>query len=380
MVLAPMNDFVRIRDVPLYSSGETREVLAGRLDEFIDTSGELADLNSLIDSIDPSRASCRTEGLAVERLLNLIAAGQIGFVVLDQFSNEPELSESEPSPDLDMSERVQRILDLLPEELPKAFEELGEQFVASLTEIRQLVQTIAISLVFVVGAFLSGIGAAIVTGIGFALKGWDIFEAVRNIWRFVNQVAEARTDEEFRRAAFFLATAIAILGIAIISALLKKAGGNIARRRRVGQRPSSDSQSSNRSRQNREDGRTPQETPERGQGSGQGTNGRERLLWGSWNDYPKETINGREYARIGDRYYSRHAVDRMQPSGLGAPAGADGPGRNVTPNMVEHVVRNGTPRTQTVDGVVRTVHRSGNVSVVTEDGGRTIITILRHGS
>ena len=70
----------------------------------------------------------------------------------------------------------------------------------------------------------------------------------------------------------------------------------------------------------------------------------------------------------------------MQPSGLGTPAGADGPGRNVTPNMVEDMIANGTPTTTTVGGVERTVFTAGNVSVVTENGGNTIVTILRNSS
>ena len=100
-------------------------------------------------------------------------------------------------------------------------------------------------------------------------------------------------------------------------------------------------------------------------------------LWGSWNDYPKVTIGGREYAQIGGRNYTHHAVDRMQPSGLGTPVGADGPGRNVTPNMVESVIAHGTWTTTTVDGVPRTVYTAGDVSVVTENGGNTVVTILR---
>ncbi|MDD7973945.1 RHS repeat-associated core domain-containing protein, partial [Roseinatronobacter alkalisoli] len=104
------------------------------------------------------------------------------------------------------------------------------------------------------------------------------------------------------------------------------------------------------------------------------------LLWGSWNDYPKVTIGSRDYAQIGGRNYPRHAVDRTQPSGLGTPAGADGPGRNVTPNMVEDVINGGSVRTTTVNGVPRAIYTSGNVSVVTEDAGRTIVTILRNRS
>lgn len=105
-----------------------------------------------------------------------------------------------------------------------------------------------------------------------------------------------------------------------------------------------------------------------------------KLLWASWKDYPKVTVEGREYAQIGDRLYTRHAVDRMQPSGLGTPVGSDGPGRNVTPNMVEEVIAGGSRLSTTVNGVLRTTYTSGNVTVVTEDNSRTIVTILRNSS
>jgi hypothetical protein len=125
----------------------------------------------------------------------------------------------------------------------------------------------------------------------------------------------------------------------------------------------------------------------RGQpGTGAGTSARQgapnegALLWGSWNDYPKITVEGREYAQIGDRMYTRHAVDRLLPSSLGTPVGANGPGRNVTPNMVEEVISGGSVTTVTANGVPRTIYTSGNVSVVTENEGRTIITILRNSS
>ena len=42
------------------------------------------------------------------------------------------------------------------------------------------------------------------------------------------------------------------------------------------------------------------------------THGGAKLLWGSWIDYPKVVVDGREYAKVGERLYSRHAVDRMQ--------------------------------------------------------------------
>jgi large exoprotein involved in heme utilization and adhesion len=105
------------------------------------------------------------------------------------------------------------------------------------------------------------------------------------------------------------------------------------------------------------------------------------IAWGSWKDYPKVTSNGSQYAQVGDRLYSQHAVDRMQPSGLGIPVGADAPGRNISPNIVDYVIRTGERTvTTTADGVQRTVHWSGNVGVVTENGGKIVVTVLRRGS
>ena len=101
------------------------------------------------------------------------------------------------------------------------------------------------------------------------------------------------------------------------------------------------------------------------------------LEWNSWQNYPKKTIDGKQYASIGDRLYSQHAVDRMQPSGLGSPAGTVGAGRNISPNIVEHTIQNGTKTSSMVNGVKRTVYWSGGVGVVTERNSKIVVTILR---
>ncbi|WP_077900416.1 contact-dependent inhibition effector tRNA nuclease [Escherichia coli] len=106
-------------------------------------------------------------------------------------------------------------------------------------------------------------------------------------------------------------------------------------------------------------------------------NSSEKLPWDSWQNYRKVTVDGRQYAQIGHRLYSQHAVDRMQPSGLGSPAGTVGPGRNITPNMVESVIKEGTPQNSVVNGVTRTTYWSGDVGVVTENNSNIIVTILR---
>ncbi|WP_232820745.1 DUF637 domain-containing protein [Thalassobius sp. I31.1] len=133
----------------------------------------------------------------------------------------------------------------------------------------------------------------------------------------------------------------------------------------------------------------------------------ERLLWGSWNDYPKVTRTGpnglQEYAQIGDRLYSQHAVARMQPSGQRYSSGApvegqpnlvgrdqtpayvnqpgiqnfDGTqnlrGRSISPNYVEDIIGNTTPTISPTTG--NRSYSSGDVLVVTSSEGR-VITIV----
>jgi hypothetical protein len=94
-----------------------------------------------------------------------------------------------------------------------------------------------------------------------------------------------------------------------------------------------------------------------------------RLPWTSWQNATKVTVGGREYAQIGGRLYTQHAVERMMPSGL------SGYGRSIAPAYVEEAIRTGTTTTQVVDGVTRTIHSSGTLRVVTEDGGRIIVTV-----
>lgn len=99
-----------------------------------------------------------------------------------------------------------------------------------------------------------------------------------------------------------------------------------------------------------------------------------RHLWTSWQDYPKVTRNGREYAVVGDRLYARHAIDRLQPSGLGAPAGAVGSGRSVAPRFIDDILSSVTGEPVVRNGVTRMSYRSGSVQVITEDD--IVITVI----
>jgi hypothetical protein len=114
-------------------------------------------------------------------------------------------------------------------------------------------------------------------------------------------------------------------------------------------------------------GPTASAQPPRAKVAGGGAGGSGRLFWSTWKDCPKVTVAGREYAEIGGRLYTEHAVGRMLPSSMG--------GRSIAPAFVEEAISTGTTSTQVVGGVMRTVYTSGTVQVVTEQGGRIVVTI-----
>jgi RHS repeat-associated protein len=94
-----------------------------------------------------------------------------------------------------------------------------------------------------------------------------------------------------------------------------------------------------------------------------------RLPWTAWENYQQVTVGGREYAQVGDRLYAKHAIERTMPRGLTTN------GRSISPSNIEDVIQNGTRSDVTVEGVPRQVYRSGTVEVVTEQEGRTVVTV-----
>lgn len=65
----------------------------------------------------------------------------------------------------------------------------------------------------------------------------------------------------------------------------------------------------------------------------------------------------------------------MQPRGLGAPAGAVGSGRSVSPNAIDDILTNTKGMAvKGSNGEPRLSYVSGSVQVVTEDG--IVITVI----
>ncbi|HEX3046999.1 MAG TPA: RHS repeat-associated core domain-containing protein [Bacillota bacterium] len=111
-----------------------------------------------------------------------------------------------------------------------------------------------------------------------------------------------------------------------------------------------------------------------------GGKGSSKTYWGSWNDYQKVTVNGQKYAVVGGRLYSRHAVDRMQPSGnrYGGnsqvhQAGGDY-GRSVSPTYVESTIQQVKPVVQE-NGNLSYTH--GSLQVITNPQGYVVTIITK---
>jgi RHS repeat-associated protein len=119
----------------------------------------------------------------------------------------------------------------------------------------------------------------------------------------------------------------------------------------------------------------------------------EKIAWLSWSEYPKVTVNGQEYAVVGGRLFSWHAVARMQPSGMRySGSGADSPsnkypqiqqaggpeefaytyGRSVAPQYVEDTIAS-SPGVLQANGNIS--HLSGSLRVILNKDG-AVVTII----
>ncbi|MPM36743.1 hypothetical protein SDC9_83345 [bioreactor metagenome] len=106
-----------------------------------------------------------------------------------------------------------------------------------------------------------------------------------------------------------------------------------------------------------------------------------KIPWDSWQGYEKVTQNGKTYAKVGDRMYSEHAVNRMQPSGnrfgINIYEGLNGEdyGRSIAPQYVEDVINSAKPVFQPRTGNYS--YALGNVEVIVNPQG-AVVTILTY--
>ncbi|RYE13486.1 MAG: hypothetical protein EOP45_21105 [Sphingobacteriaceae bacterium] len=107
-----------------------------------------------------------------------------------------------------------------------------------------------------------------------------------------------------------------------------------------------------------------------------------KMPWLLWSQYLKKTFEGKEYAVIANRLYTRHAVESMYPRTLGKPIGntSDHDPVSVPPSFVEHILKDHTTKTWTSyskEGVERVIYDSNDVRITTENKGKLIVSVAR---
>lgn len=106
----------------------------------------------------------------------------------------------------------------------------------------------------------------------------------------------------------------------------------------------------------------------------------QNIPWNSWNEYEKVFANGQTYAKVGERLYSHHAVDRMQPSGnrfgCNIYQGLNGMtyGRSISPNTVEYILRTVSPIKINDNNLL---YKNGSIEIITNTYNN-IVTIMTY--
>ena len=234
-------------------------LLRSRLRTFVDTSTELSDLIALVSDFSQStRVDQSLEG-NIDLVVMLLEQNRLVALEVTDNRNEPAYNpDQDGKAEPDLTEKMERVASYLPNHLE------GDDWATALRDGLLNPTAIAMTLVFLAIAFSSGIGAAIVIGIGWALLGWGVFDFVRKFAAFVSAFLEADTEAEYNKCAAMLADAIKQFAVDAILALLTRGAGRAARRiQRGGIRGQSGSGSSNRARANESRSRQRQQQQQR---------------------------------------------------------------------------------------------------------------------
>lgn len=105
----------------------------------------------------------------------------------------------------------------------------------------------------------------------------------------------------------------------------------------------------------------------------------EKLPWGRWEDYSHVVHDGREYALVGDLFFGKEAVARIQPSGMrygGKDKRVGWYGRSIPPTFVKEAIDCGktTIKIDKKTNEERHEHKLGTLVVVTTKDDKHVIT------
>jgi hypothetical protein len=197
--------------------------------------------------------------------------------------------------------------------------------------IALLAATIALFIIFAG----TGLGLALEVGaiaIGIGMSVWEIVKGIMKMIEYNASIKKVKTVRELKESAKILADALAKLSIGTLFLILSIFGA-----RKIGKNIKTNAGNLS------------------------------KPLWTSWGQAEKVIINGKEYAKIGGRLFTQHAIERMMPSGLSSY------GRSFAPQFVEDVILSVKPQTILVNGIQRQVYVSGTVEIITE--GKVVITV-----
>ncbi len=97
--------------------------------------------------------------------------------------------------------------------------------------------------------------------------------------------------------------------------------------------------------------------------------------WLLWSQYAKKVVNGEEFAIVGNKYFSKSAVESMVPSGLG--------GSGIPPSVIDDIITNGEKAVfngksynSSLDAVIITESNGIIVRSITKVSNRTAETSL----
>ena len=109
------------------------------------------------------------------------------------------------------------------------------------------------------------------------------------------------------------------------------------------------------------------------------TNNVKYLPWGTWNDYDKVTRGGKEYVKLGDYYYTGHAVDEFTPAYIKSnKIGGVEHSRGISPTYVNWMITEGVAEGVTKVSAAnqgRKMYENGVFQVIVEDD--VVVTIKR---
>lgn len=212
------------------------QLLRNMLDQFATSSADLTYLQYLAGVLDDRLNKSLSKESLIEFFAVRLGRSVVAYELPKINGGESEYERSIREPTVQEPSLVDRMLWVINRAVDHY---LGPEFQQQIRDLVSPSNILTTAATFVGMAVLiaSGIGTGIMTAVGFALKGFEIFGIIRELLHFF----EAFMINNIEDAARILAVALAALGVAIIGLFLRRVGARVRRPRVDVHRPSSPS-------------------------------------------------------------------------------------------------------------------------------------------